>query len=93
MRPSRRSIKRVCRRISEVTSRRWLCKKHKRQGQGSARFPDEDLYAIMVGCNDCRCACVTFRVRRHETLSERRMREIRTSGATSGDWKWSYGQN
>lgn len=43
------------------------------------------------GCNGYRCARVTFRGRRHETSSERRMREIRTSGAMSGDWKRDYG--
>ena len=43
------------------------------------------------GYSGCRCVRMIFRGRRHDTLSERRMREIRTSGATSGDWKRGYG--
>lgn len=27
--------------------RRWLCKKHKVQGRGTARFPDEYLYETL----------------------------------------------
>jgi RNA-directed DNA polymerase len=92
-RPSKKSIRKVCRTISEATSRRWLlkdsedrvealnrvlvgwanyfslgpvskayravdshtterlrrwlCKKHKRPGQGTARFPDEHLYDVL----------------------------------------------
>jgi hypothetical protein len=32
----------------------------------------------------------TFRGRKRDALSGRRMREIRTNGATSGDWKRSH---
>ncbi|MCB1763088.1 MAG: group II intron reverse transcriptase/maturase [Gammaproteobacteria bacterium] len=92
-RPSKKSIKKVCRTISEATMRRmlqvdpedqvkalnrilvgwanyfslgpvskayravdshaterlrrWLCKKHKRPGQGTARYPDEHLYDVL----------------------------------------------
>jgi group II intron reverse transcriptase/maturase len=92
-RPSQKSIKKVCRTISEATNRRWLlkdsedrvtalnrvlvgwanyfslgpvskayravdshaterlrrwlCKKHKRPGQGTARYPDEHLYDVL----------------------------------------------
>ncbi len=92
-RPSKKSIKKVCRTLSEATRRRrllidskeqvealnrvligwanyfslgpvskayravdrhaterlrrWLCKKHKLPGQGSARFPDEHLYDVL----------------------------------------------
>jgi len=92
-RPSKKSIKKVCRTISEATKRRrllvdpedqvkalnrvlvgwanyfslgpvskayraldshaterlrrWLCKKHKQPGQGTARYPDEHLYDVL----------------------------------------------
>ena len=92
-RPSKKSIRKVCRTISEATSRRWplkesedrveahnrilvgwandfslgsvskayravdshtterlrrwLCKRHQRPGQGTARFPDEHLYEVL----------------------------------------------
>jgi hypothetical protein len=92
-RPSKKSIRKVCRTISEATNRRrllidtedqvkalnrvlvgwanyfslgpvskayravdshaterlrrWLCKKHKRPGQGSAHYPDEHLYDVL----------------------------------------------
>jgi hypothetical protein len=92
-RPSKKSVKKVCRTISETTSRRWLLKgsedraitlnrilvgwanyfslgpvskayrrvdshaterlrrwlrkKHKQPGQGTARFPDEHLYGVL----------------------------------------------
>jgi hypothetical protein len=92
-RPSKKSIRKVCRTISEVTHRRWLltdsedrvvtlnrilvgwanyfslgpvskayravdshtterlrrwlCKKHKRPGQGTARCPDEHLHEVL----------------------------------------------
>lgn len=41
--PAYRAIDRhVCHRL-----RQWLCAKHKVQGQGTARFPDEHLYQVL----------------------------------------------
>jgi hypothetical protein len=46
-----------------------------RPGQDGSEVDGEQLGVV----------CVIFRGRRHDTSSERRMREDRTSGATSGD--------
>ena len=69
--------------------RRWLCKKHKTPGRGIARFPDEHLYQ-KLGLSVWRRLRATFRGRKRDVLSERRMREIRTYGATSGDWRRNH---
>gem|GEM_PF-2607545 len=92
-RPSRKSIRRVCRTISEVTSRRWLLNPAEEQvatlnrvlvgwGNDFSLGPVSNAYRTPTrtsmqdwGYNDCRCARVTFRGRRHDTSSERRMRK------------------
>ena len=62
--------------------RRWSCRKHK-QGQRDARSPDEYL-RNELGFAPLRLRTRHFRVRTHESLSESRMRENRTSGLMRG---------
>ena len=63
--------------------RRWLSGKHKKQGLGYTRYPDEYLHKEL-GLVQLHVRPELFRVRTHESLSESRMREIRTSGLTGG---------
>lgn len=63
--------------------RRWLCRKHKSQGHGYTRFPDAYLHDEL-GLVQLRMRPQPFRVRPHESLSESRMRENRTSGLMRG---------
>ncbi len=53
--------------------RRWLCKKHKQSGKGNERYPDEYLYKHL---RLIRLPMLpkAFRGRRHDVLSESRMR-------------------
>jgi hypothetical protein len=53
--------------------RRWLCKKHKQSGKGNERYPDEYLYKHL-GLIRLPMLPKTFRGRRHDVLSESRMR-------------------
>ena len=67
--------------------RQWLRQKHKVQGRGSSRYPDR-VPAPEAGPGPASCVGrATSRGRTHESLSESRMREIRTSGLMSGMWK------
>ena len=71
--------------------RRWLCKKHQQPGQGTARYPDAYLYQHVEATPVDRAYAQLPVGNPMKTSSERRMRETRTSGATSGDWKRNYG--
>ena len=44
------------------------------------------IHLLSWGSSVCRGLRATFRWRKRDALFERRMREIRTFGATSGDW-------
>ena len=59
------------------------CKKHQTAGQGTSRFSAQVLYGEL-GWLDWQAAHTPCRGRKHEVLSERRMRENRLSGSMRG---------
>ena len=72
--------------------RRWLCRKHKvRDGTCYHAIPTSTSTESWAS-SDSACATATFRGRKHESLSESRMREIRTSGLMSGSVETEHGQ-
>ena len=72
--------------------RQWLGRKHKVQGTSRSRFPDPYLHDELGLVQLQRRISAASRGRTRESLSESRMREIRTSGSMSGRWKRSMGR-
>ena len=70
--------------------RQWLCRKHKVR-TGIVRFPNERLRKGVRAHAPCQ-ADGELSVGEGMISSESRMREIRMSGSTSGDWKRSHGE-
>ena len=73
---------------TERRVRRWLMRRTGRRGAGFRQIPDEYLYGRSASIPS-RGDAPTCRERRPDGLGESRMREIRTSGLTSGDRKRS----
>ena len=71
--------------------RQWFCRKHKVRSGSYVRFPDERLWQEVRAHPPC-SACGELSVGEGMISSESRMREIRTSGSMSGDWKRSHGE-
>ena len=74
------------RRYTERRVRRWLMRRTGQRGTGFARIPDKYLYETL-GLYAVRLDVPTCRERRLDGTGESRMREICTSGLTSGMWK------
>ena len=71
--------------------RQWLCEKHKVQGRGTSRFPDEYLDQT-AGPGPTPASDAQLPVGESvSSLSESRMREIRTSGLMSGSVETEHG--
>jgi hypothetical protein len=79
-------------RYTERRIRRWLLRRSGRKGSGFGQIPDEYLYETL-GLYTVPRTAATCQERRFDGTGESRMREIRTSGLTSGDWKRSHGPN
>ncbi len=71
--------------------RQWLCIKHKVRWPGKKRFPTASFYEVL-GLVSLTERTASFPWAKTGAFSERRMREIRTSGAMSGNRKQSHVQ-
>lgn len=92
-RMTQNSVSKAYRAVDQHARRRlrqWLCKKHKVQGRGTTRYPLKYLFEE-YGLGPTRIADAQLSVGEGVTLSESRMREIRTSGLMSGRWKRKHG--
>ena len=70
--------------------RQWLSRKHKVRSGKEVRFPNGRLWEELRAHAPC-AAYGELSVGEGMISSESRMRENRTSGSMSGDWKRSHG--
>jgi hypothetical protein len=80
-------------RYTERRIRRWLLRRSGRKGTGFDQIPDEYIFMRRSASTPSRETAATCQERRFDGTGESRMREIRTSGLTSGDWKRGHGPN